>query len=176
MVALRADLGIGVGVAAGQLDILALFAHQLGEVLGADRRALVVVGDDLGDGHAFLRDLTVDQEAGDAGILGLLHGGHGGVRAGVVEDDGGGAAADAALEQLHLLVGIVVMDELQHVVAQFLGLGGGDLGHGAEERVLDRRHDHADQLGAGGGGFGRGRGFRRSHFFSGGDFAWSLPR
>ena len=156
VVALRADVGVGVGVLAGQLDVVALLAHQLDKVLGQERRALIVVGDDLGSGDAFLRDLTVDQEAGDARILGLLHRRHRRIRAGVVQDDRRRLAGDTGLEQFHLLVGIVVVDQLQHFVAQLLGFGGGDLGHRAKERVLDRRHDHADQFGAAGrrGGLG----------------------
>ncbi len=84
VVALRADVGVGVGVAAGQLHILALAVHQLHEVLGQDGRTLVVVGDDLCSGDALLCDLPIHQEAGDASVLGLLHGRHGRVRACVV--------------------------------------------------------------------------------------------
>ena len=127
-----------------------LLAHELGEVLGQDGGALVVVGDDLGNGHAVLGDLTVDQEAADAGVLRQLHGGHGGVRTGVVQDDGLGALGDAALEELELRVGIVVMDEAVGGVAELLGLVGRDLLHGAEEGVLHRRHDHADHALVGG--------------------------
>ena len=71
--------------------------------------------------------------------LAFLHGGDGGVGAGIVEDDRLGAAADGGVDQLRLLVGVVVMDEHQRLVAEFLGLGFGAVGLGLEERIVVRR-------------------------------------
>ncbi len=64
VIALRADAGIGVGLLAHELDIVALFAHLLDEFLRAELRALIVVGNDLGDGDAGGVDLAVDEEGG----------------------------------------------------------------------------------------------------------------
>lgn len=50
--------------------------------------ALVVVGNDLRGGDARGVDFAVDEEGRNARVLGLLHGGNGGVSAGVVENDG----------------------------------------------------------------------------------------
>ena len=146
MIALGADAGIGVGFLADQLDIVALLAHQLDELLRAELGALVVVRHDLGDGDAGGVDLAVDQEGRNAGILGLLHGGDGGVGAGIVEDDRLGAAADRGVDQLGLLVGVVVMHEHQRLVAKLLGLGLGADGFRLEERIVVRRRDDGDQV------------------------------
>ena len=146
VIALGADAGIGVGFLADQLDVVALLAHQLDELLRAELGALVVVGDDLRDGDAGRVDLAVDQEGGDAGVLGLLHGSDGGVGAGIVEDDRLGAAADRGVDQLRLLVGVVVMHQHQRLVAEFLGLGFGADGFRLEERIVVRGRDDGDEV------------------------------
>ncbi len=146
VIALGADVRVGVGVLAGEFDVSAFFFHELSEVFGEEGSALVVVGDDLGSGDAFFGDLTVNEEGRDASVFGFLDCGDGGVCAGVIEDDGGGFLGDAGFKEFHLLVGVVVVDELKDVVAEFLRLGGGDLGHGTEEWVLNRRDDDAHQF------------------------------
>ena len=76
MVALRADVGIGVGVTTGQFDVRTFFAHQPGKFFGQDGRALVVVGDDLGNCHAFFADLAIHEEGRNTGIFGFLYSRH----------------------------------------------------------------------------------------------------
>ena len=127
--------------------IIALLAHQLDELLRAELGALVVVRNDLRGGDAGGVDLAVDQEGRNAGVLGLLHGGDGGVGAGIVEDDRLGAAADRGVDQLRLLVGVVVMHQHQRLVAELLGLGFGADGFRLEERIVVRRRDDGDQVG-----------------------------
>ena len=146
VIALRANAGVGVGLLADELGVVALFAHDLDELLRAERRALVVVGDDLRDGDAGLVDLAVDQEARNAGVLGLLNRLDRSVGAGVVENDRDRFAGDRGVDQLVLLVGVVVVNEHQSVVAERLGLGGRAFGLGGEERVVVRRRDDRDQV------------------------------
>ncbi len=155
VVALRPDARVGVGGLAGQLGVLALAAHHLGELLAAEAGALGVVGDDLGDRDAGLVDLPVDQEGRDLGVLGPLDGGHRGVRARVVQDDRGGLAGDRGVDLLALLGRVVVVAEHQRLVAELLGLGVGGVLLGLEEDVVRRRRDDHDQLR--GGGLSRGR-------------------
>ena len=151
MIALGADAGIGVGLLADQFDIVALLAHQLDEFLRAELGALIVVRHDLGDGDAAGIDLAVDQECGNAGVLGLLDRSDGGVGAGIVEHDRLGLAADRGIDQLGLLVGVVVMDQDDGVVAELLGLGRGTFRLRLEERVVVRGGDDRDQVGGIGG-------------------------
>ena len=72
----------------------------------------------------------------DAGGFGFSHGGDGSIRAGVIEDDGGGAVGNRHVEELILLVRIVIVRIDQDVVAQFARAGGGVIGFRFEERVL----------------------------------------
>ena len=146
VIALGADAGIGVGFLADQLDVIAFLAHQLDELLRAELGALVVVGDDLRDGDAGGVDLAIDQERRNARVLGLLHGGDRGVGAGIVEDDRLGAAADRRVDQLGLLVGVVVMNQNQRFIAEFLGLGFRADGFGLEEWVVVRGRDDGNEI------------------------------
>ena len=147
VIALRADAGVGVRLLADEFDIIALLAHQLDELLRAELGALIVVRDDLGEGDAGGVDLAVDQEGRNARVLGLLDRRDGGVGAGVVEDDRLGAARDRGVDELRLLVGVVVMDERDDVVAELLRLGLRAFGFRLEERIVVRRRDDRDQIG-----------------------------
>ncbi len=54
IVALRTDMGVGVGFTTEQFHVLAFFAHQFDELFGTEDRALVVVGDQLRGGNTCL--------------------------------------------------------------------------------------------------------------------------
>jgi hypothetical protein len=153
VIALRADAGVGVGFLADQLDIIALLAHQLDELLRAELGALVVVRHDLRGGNAGGVDLAIDQEGRHTGILGLLHRRDSRVSAGVVEDNGLGAASDRGVDEFGLLVGVVVVHKHQRLVAEFFRLGLGANRLGLEEGIVVRRRDDGDQV----GGEGRSR-------------------
>src|SRR5699024_350980 len=77
--------------------------------------------------------------------LGGLHGGDGGVGAGVVADDGGGLAGDGGIKRLGLLGHVVVMLNDQRIVPQFRSFGGGGVGDGLEVRVGMAGRDDNDQ-------------------------------
>ena len=142
MVALGADASVGVGLLAHQFHVGPFFAHQFHELLGAEFRALVVIRNNLGHGHAGLVHFTVDEKSRDAGFFRFLHRSDGGVRTGIVEDDGRRLAGDGGVEQLVLLVGIIIMDKDQSIVAKFLGFGFSAHCLGLEERIVLGGHDN----------------------------------
>ena len=71
-----------------------------------------------------LVDLAIDQKARNARGLCLLNRLDRSVRSGVVENDRDRFAGDRRVDQLVLLVGVVVVDEHQSVVAERLGFCG----------------------------------------------------
>ncbi len=106
-------MGIGISVAAGKFDVFAFFAHQACKFFSQDGRALVVVGDDLGNCNAFFCDFAVDEEGRNSGIFCCLDGCNTCVGTGVIQDNGLSALRNAAFEEFKLLVGIIIMDELR---------------------------------------------------------------
>ena len=91
-------------------------------------------------------DLAIDQERRHARLLGIGDGSDARVRAGVVEDDGLGAAGHGRVDELVLLGGVVVVAEHERVVAELLRLGLGAVGLRLEEGVVERRRDDGDQV------------------------------
>ena len=99
---------------------VSFLTHQLDKLLRAQLRALVVVGHNLSESNAGSIDLAIDQERGNSGFFRLLDRGDGCVRAGVVKNDRFRAARDRGVDQLRLLIGIIVVNERDDVVAKFL--------------------------------------------------------
>ncbi len=81
-----------------------------------------------------------------AGILGFLHSGDARVRPGVVEDDGLGAAGNRGIDQFRLLVGVVVVDKHDRVIAELLRSCRGAIGLGLEERIVVRGRDDRHEI------------------------------
>ena len=145
VVALRADVRVGVGVLARQFDVLTLFAHQPHEFFRARDRTLVVVGDDLRGGDTRRVDLTVNQEDRNPRVFGFLHGRDRGIRAGVVHDDRFRALRNRQVEVLVLQRRVVVVNQHQRLITECLRCRVRRIRFRLEERVVVRRRDDHDQ-------------------------------
>ncbi len=157
---------VGVGVFTGQFNVIAFFAQQLGKFFRQQGGTLIVVGYDLGNCYTFFGDFAIDQEGRDPGVFGFLHSRHSRIGTSVVKNDRRSFLADTGLDQFHLLVGVIIMDQFQGFVSKFFRFLGSNFLLGAEERILDRRHDNTDQfLGAIGSSGSRGGRFSSSGGF-----------
>jgi hypothetical protein len=136
-----ADRGIRIRLASDELDVVALFAHQPNELVGAKRGALIVVGDDLSCRHAGQVDLAIDQDAWNPGCLCLLHRRDRGISAGIVEDDCRYLARYRHVIELVLLVRVVVMRVDHDFVTEFPRLFGCSIRFSFEKRIVVRRRD-----------------------------------
>lgn len=148
VIAAAAHRRVCVRLTPDQFNVIAGFAHQPDELLGTERRALVVVRYDLRRGRAGGVDLPIDEDARDAGCLCLVHRGNRGVRTGIVEDDRRHLPRDRDVIQLVLLVRIVVVRVDEDLVAERPGTFRRSLRFRLEKGIVVRGSDDRDALAA----------------------------
>jgi hypothetical protein len=129
--------------------------------LAAKRRALSIVGDDLGLGEAGLADLGVDQDDGNLCVDQLLDGRDALISTGRVEQHALDLVVDGGLDQLVLLVGIILVCGCRRFVTELLELGlrGVDLSLPVRVGRIDRDNGDGAPRGAATSTGSRGCGF-----------------
>lgn len=123
----RTDMAVRVGLQTKQLGILAFVTHSLDPCLSDRSSALRVVRNDLRNSQPGNIDFTVDQEAGDTGVVSLLDGFDGSVGTSVVQNNECGLVGDRGFDRLKLLGCIVIMGNFLYLIA---------LGHCVHARPL----------------------------------------